>query len=233
MTDAVQKTGAAEPAGGLPEGLARTLRHELGDFLQKVYASVAILQARLPPAMTVEREVLTRLKAGAEGCKRLVDAVQDFLSPVTLSAQTVDLAEVAGNLTALARGRHPHLELVAEADGPAPAPADVRRAAQVGEALLANACEAAQQRVTFRTRRTPAGVEWSVTDDGPGVDPDLAGRLFTPFASTKAGHVGLGLALVQKFIALHGGQAQAGNQPGGGFRATATFPAGPPHQAAP
>src|SRR4051812_23192703 len=129
MTDAARTTDAADPGRGFPEGLARTLRHELGDFLQKVYASVAILQARLPAEMTVEREVLTRLKAGAEGCKRLVDAVQDFLSPVTLSTETVDLAEVARNLTAVARGRHPKLEIVAEADGPAPAPADLRRAA--------------------------------------------------------------------------------------------------------
>ena len=36
------------PPRPMPEALARTLRHEIGDFLQKVYASVAILQTRLP-----------------------------------------------------------------------------------------------------------------------------------------------------------------------------------------
>src|SRR5262245_11783486 len=50
------------PSVNLAQSLGRSLRHELGDFLQKVYASVAILEARLPANWQIEREVLSRLR---------------------------------------------------------------------------------------------------------------------------------------------------------------------------
>ena len=44
MADVLQE--GRTPARSLPEALVRTLRHEVGDLLQKVYASVAILKDR-------------------------------------------------------------------------------------------------------------------------------------------------------------------------------------------
>ena len=44
-----------------------------------------------------------------------------------------------------------------------------------------------------------------VSDDGPGLAPSVADRLFQPFATTKPGGGGLGLALVAKIAADHGG----------------------------
>jgi signal transduction histidine kinase len=214
----------------VPEGLARSLRHEVGDFLQKVYSSVAVLQARLPQDSKLERDVLARLKSGAEGCKRLIDAVQDFLSPLTLDCEVVDLADLANRLVSQRRSRHSNLEILAEAAGPAPVFADPARVGQVGELLLANACEAARQRVSFQTVLNPAAgeAEWVVTDDGAGVPAELVDRLFSPFFSTRAGHVGLGLALARKLVLLHGGRIRAGNLPEGGFRAGVVLPVGGP-----
>src|SRR5262249_61520139 len=84
-------THNAEFTRSLPEKLARTLRHEVGDFLQKLYASVAILQSRLPPEWDLERDILARLHHRAEQCKELLDAVQDFLCPIYLNPQRIDL----------------------------------------------------------------------------------------------------------------------------------------------
>ena len=47
----------ARQVTGLAEALGRSLRHELGDFLQKVYATVAILETRLPSEWRTEREI--------------------------------------------------------------------------------------------------------------------------------------------------------------------------------
>lgn len=217
------------PARSLPEALVRTLRHEVGDLLQKVYASVAILKSRLPADREMEHGVLTRLGSRAEACRRVLDTAHDFVCAVDLECQPVDLAALAEQAVAAARQRFPHLELVTETSGQTRAVVDLRRAGQVAELLLTNAGEAAARRVVFRTAANPqtGQVEWAVTDDGPGIAPELAERLFTPFFTTRAGHSGLGLALARKLVQLHGGHIRAGNAPGGGFAAVAAFPVEP------
>jgi signal transduction histidine kinase len=212
----------------LPEALVRTLRHELGDFLQKVYATVAILKTRLPADWEMERGLLTRLRARAETCKEVLDAAHDYICTVILDCESVDLAELARGLTATWRSRYPQLQINCEAPGPAVVMADSRRAAQITEAILANACEAAKAQVICRVAQLEGGeVEWSVLDDGAGLAPELTDLLFCPFLTTKAGHAGMGLALARKLIDLHGGRISAVNEPEGGFKTSVVFPGEP------
>jgi signal transduction histidine kinase len=65
----------------------------------------------------------------------------------------------------------------------------------------------------------------SVSDNGPGVDPAVAPRVFRPFFTTKAHGTGLGLALVQKIIVTHNGRVSVMNEDGGGARFVVTLPA--------
>jgi len=44
-----------------------------------------------------------------------------------------------------------------------------------------------------------------ISDDGPGIDPEVAERLFSPFVTTKKKGTGLGLATARKFVEAHGG----------------------------
>jgi signal transduction histidine kinase len=44
-----------------------------------------------------------------------------------------------------------------------------------------------------------------VSDDGPGIPPDIRERLFDPFFTTKSGGSGLGLAVVHRAIEAHRG----------------------------
>jgi signal transduction histidine kinase len=62
----------------------------------------------------------------------------------------------------------------------------------------------------------PAGVEVTIADRGPGVPPELRDRLFHPFASGRAGGVGLGLALSHRIVTLHGGRIRLEDRQGGG-----------------
>lgn len=56
----------------------------------------------------------------------------------------------------------------------------------------------------------------SVRDHGPGIAPEMMGRLFEPFATTKAGGLGLGLAISRSIAARLGGDLLAENHPEGG-----------------
>jgi C4-dicarboxylate-specific signal transduction histidine kinase len=51
-----------------------------------------------------------------------------------------------------------------------------------------------------------AHVSVGVADNGPGISPEIAPRLFEPYATTKAHGTGLGLAIAQRIAMEHGGE---------------------------
>jgi two-component system sensor kinase FixL len=55
-----------------------------------------------------------------------------------------------------------------------------------------------------------------VADTGPGVSPDIADALFTPFVTTKAEGMGVGLSISRTIVESHGGRIWAEPTPGGG-----------------
>jgi len=73
-------------------------------------------------------------------------------------------------------------------------------------------------------------VELTIDDSGPGIAPEVAGRLFTPYVTTKGSRgTGLGLALVHRIVAEHGGSIEAGRSPVlAGARFAVRLPLRPP-----
>jgi len=224
-----RKPGPA-PALTQAEALARLLRHEVGDLLQTVYASVALLKERLPAEYEMEQRILKDLRTRGEMCKRHLDNIHDLVCPVSLTLEAVDLHELTTSLAAAASRQYPQVKVQAEIDGPLALVADPRRLAQLGQTLLATACESAQNQVICRVTPGPGPREttWTVTDDGRGVPAEQTSQLFSPLSTTRHGHLGVGLALVDKLVRLHGGRVTADNVPGGGFRVTVILPHEPP-----
>ena len=88
--------------------------------------------------------------------------------------------------------------------------------------LIGNAERHAAGVRALRVRREAAAVRFEVDDQGAGIPEDELPRIFEPFyrgsaAGRRAG-AGLGLALVQRIAASHGGKAWAANLSGGGAR---------------
>ncbi len=75
------------------------------------------------------------------------------------------------------------------------------------------------------TAQPSAGhIRLDVADTGPGIAPEVIGRLFTPFASTRPTGTGLGLSVCRRIIEEHGGQLTASNRPEGGACLTICLP---------
>ena len=68
-------------------------------------------------------------------------------------------------------------------------------------------------------------VQVDVTDDGPGVPPDVMDRIFSPFFTTKPQGSGLGLAIVRKIVDAHDGRIDV-QRAGGGRHAVPRDAAG-------
>ena len=96
--------------------------------------------------------------------------------------------------------------------------------------LLDNAVRHARSRVELRVSADDAEVRFEVVDDGPGIDPGDLPQLFEPlFRADRArnsatGGAGLGLAIVQRLTAAHGGSVQAENRREGGACFTVRYP---------
>ena len=95
--------------------------------------------------------------------------------------------------------------------------------------LLMNAMDAmaetlpARRRVTISTDARAAEVEVSVADAGTGLPAQIDGTLFTPFATTKAHGLGIGLTITRTIVETHGGTIDARNNPEGGATFTVTL----------
>jgi len=64
----------------------------------------------------------------------------------------------------------------------------------------------AQRELLLRIRQhNPRWVTFSVIDHGPGVPPEVARQLFTPFFTTRAEGMGLGLSVCRTVVEQHGG----------------------------
>ena len=112
--------------------------------------------------------------------------------------------------------------------------ADERRVKQVLVNLLGNAVKFTPPGGTIgveaRADADRGEVRVSVRDSGPGIAPEARGRLFRPFVQLDARLArehegsGLGLVLVDRLVALHGGRVELESEPGRGSRFTVVFP---------
>jgi PAS domain S-box-containing protein len=169
-----------------------------------------------------ERDMARRIATNARKLDRIVGDFLDLerlsrgvarpeLSPVDVGA----LVEEIATTTDLVGGRHLDLDVASLV-----VPADAAMLERIVENLLVNAGRhtPADARIWVRLERTDDGALLVVEDDGPGVAPEDRERIFEPFRQARGsgGGSGVGLALVARFAALHGGRAWVEERPGGG-----------------
>lgn len=68
--------------------------------------------------------------------------------------------------------------------------------------------------VSVEALETDGRVYITITDNGPGISPELLSAIFTPFFSTKSGGSGIGLSISHRIMRLHGGDLTVNSLPG-------------------
>jgi signal transduction histidine kinase len=127
--------------------------------------------------------------------------------------------ELATQLGAATAGRGIDFVLEARFDGVAYF--DEQKLLRVFHNLARNAVEAMPEGGKLRVSVDKVAAEdgdmlvWEVKDSGPGIPPELRGRLFELFATGRKGGTGLGLAIVKKIIDDHHGTITVDTSPAG------------------
>jgi signal transduction histidine kinase len=215
--------------------LAAGVAHEIGNPIAAILGLLDIVRtSELEPA---ERDdLLQRIHAETERIHRTIRTLLDFArqgddrEPVD---SRCDLSEVVDRAVHLVAPQKDLRRITIERRIPEGLPrvkGSADALAQVVLNLLLNAADAiaGEGTITISVEQDPASgvLALSVTDTGPGIAPEVLGRIFEPFVTTKppGRGTGLGLAVCWTIVQRFGGTIHAENAPGGGARFVVKLP---------
>jgi two-component system sensor histidine kinase KdpD len=211
MTPITVIRGAAGTISGLGDDLSREDARELASSVSRAADRLRRLVGNLAATARLDREE-------AEVTTRPIDAAE------IIALATAEFPERGSRL------RHPAPGASLELWG------DLQLASQALVVLLENALEHSppEEPVDVLVEGTGVEVQVQVADRGPGIDPEVAGRIFAAFtqadASVTRPHegLGIGLYLARKIMAAHEGRIEFESREGGGTTFTLSFPQAAP-----
>jgi len=172
---------------------------------------------------------LDRIARSSKHAARMSTQLLDYARPRRPQLRTVELAPLLHDVVlAVDAAAGVAIDTVCT---PADATAlvDPGDVVQVLSHLLRNALQAIREsgrgkRIVLSARRDPTGVAFSVSDDGPGIAPELLHRIFEANFTTRPGNAGIGLAISRDLVEAHGGRLTVASTPGSGAQFTAHLP---------
>ena len=197
--------------GELTAGIA----HEFRNGLATIHGYARLMDLdRLPEDF---RPYVAGIRSETEALGQIVTNFLNFAKPAQLTVSELDMASIveraADDIRAEAQSRGGEVTITGEfgrVEG------DEVLLRQAVSNLFRNALEAcvdghATPHIAAQGTLDPEQkiVRVTVSDNGPGIKPEIAERIFRPFFTTKARGTGLGLALVQKIIVTHNGRVGA------------------------
>lgn len=192
--------------GDLLARMAAMAAHEIRNPLGIIRGAVELVRARSGATLSApDQRALGDALGEVERLRRLTEDLLDVAREPAMSSEPFDLADVAGRAARSVAPAFPDLEVRLESP-PLPVVGDAVRLHQVLLNLLQNAAQSGARLVRLRGNVEGGEARVRVEDDGPGIPADIRARLFSPFASGRAGGRGLGLAIARRIIVRHGGR---------------------------
>ena len=222
--------------------MASLMSHELNQPLAAIasFATGSLNLLESPDAQTLPmlHQALERIAEQAERAGRIIKSVHSFVRRREQAREILGTDLLIEGVLPLVRLQARKSGTRVEIDLPRRVPhvmCDRTMVEQVLINLSRNAIQAMEtdtpledRVLTLRVRQHHAQwVTFSVIDHGPGIAPEVAAKLFTPFFTTRAEGMGLGLSLCRSVIEQHGGVldfAAAAGARGTKFRFTLPAP---------
>jgi signal transduction histidine kinase len=214
---AVRRSDRLAALGQLSAGLAHELRNPLGT----IKTSAEMLLKNVPADNAVAREMAGFISSEVDRTNSLVTRFLDFARPLAVRLDKTDLTQVIDQAVSDVEKHQPPFDVTIYKNYSPEIPPfflDGELMERVMYNLVLNAAQASppSASITVKTRQIDGMVEIAVIDRGSGIQPKLLENIFNPFYTTKAGGVGLGLAIVSKIVDEHGGSISVESEPGEG-----------------
>ena len=211
-------------------GYADVVAHDLREPITGMAHLVTLLERRA--AEPADPEVLALLRASTERARELIDGVLVYARAGELSRERVALARLMDEVAADLR---PSLEAAGAAVDVGELPeveGDARQLRRLFQNLVGNAVKfhgVSAPRVEVSALRGGEGWVVTVRDNGVGVDPEHASRIFGMFSRVNGDMegTGIGLAVCRRVVEAHGGRIWVEPAEGGGSAFRFTLPTAP------
>jgi PAS domain S-box-containing protein len=238
LRDALAHVGRVSMLGALTGSLAHEINQPLAAISVNAQAGLNLVASGQTDVHEL-REAMSDIIADSQRAGDVLHRLRDLLTKGTTEHAPLDLTTLIGELLLLVRGEIVAHRILLDVDLEECVPfvlGDRVQIQQVVLNLLLNAIEGvrelelAHRRVILRMRTIGSEVIVSVGDDGLGLSDDQLPQIFEPFYTTKAGGMGLGLAICRAIVMAHGGTLTAERNPNRGmtfsFRLYAAEPPG-------
>jgi two-component system, LuxR family, sensor kinase FixL len=199
--------------GAMGMEVAHEISQPLSTVTTYLHAARRLLQSSV--ASEPVMDALMKAEGEAQRAREVLERIRDFVSNGSLDLEALDLSALADKIAALCREEATTRGVRIENETLRPVPpviADRVQIEQVLNNLLANAIDAASERsderghVVIRVAARDQAVVMQVEDNGPGVAPELAPRIFDAYQTTKPRGMGLGLPLSLRIVQRHAGR---------------------------
>jgi signal transduction histidine kinase len=217
----------------LIETLAAGVAHEVRNPLNSLQINLSILEQELLEHLpNRDAHVFEVLRKIAGEIKHLDDFVAEFLRfarPPRLNVERLPVRPLIADLAAFIKPEcsKKGVSLDLDLHGPEFAFLDGFQLKQAILNLVLNALQATPTggHVAVKTTGDKSQLVVTVLDDGEGMSPEVRGKAFTPFFTTREEGTGLGLPLVRRVAEQHGGSVEISSEPAQGTAVTMVFPA--------
>ncbi|HUJ33134.1 MAG TPA: ATP-binding protein [Candidatus Acidoferrum sp.] len=226
--------------GQLSAGLAHEIRNPLG----VIKGSAEMLAQKLQTAQPLAAELAGYISSEVNRLNGLVARFLDFARPQHVDLHPVQIPQVVDRALEAVQNQLPNAGVTVERNYATALPdvsADQQLCEQIFVNLILNAFQAMKDAEGQPAHRKPVlrlsiapdsasgqpGVSVVVEDNGPGVPPEIREQIFNPFFTSKTDGVGLGLAIVAKFVDDHRGSIRLEPASAGGARFRVFLPLNP------
>jgi two-component system sensor histidine kinase DctS len=233
----LEATARLATMGEISSMLAHELNQPLAAISSYTAGALNVLERASQGAAPVDanllRRALEQARQQAQRAGQIIRSVHEFVKQREPQREEVSIHSVVDGIRALIELQARQSYVVLQVHVPPALPpvlADRLLLEQVLLNLTRNAIEAMQGIAPeLRILRVAASSEdgqvaVSVIDHGHGIAPEVAERLFSPFFSTKAEGMGMGLSICRTAIEFHGGTLTYAPNPGGGTVFTFALP---------
>lgn len=238
LEDELAHTTRLITLGELASGIAHEINQPLAAVVNYASASQRYLQGVGGDQAAVDKvaQGLARITEHANHASAVIKRLRAFLRKGQRRMQALDLAEVAREAVRMCNWEAGTAQVAVSDLLPDNLPlvfADRVLLEQVLLNLLRNAIDANRERhpgapsqVRLEASEADGSLAIRVIDQGPGVSDEQMGKLFTPFYTSKADGLGLGLSMSRSIVEGFGGSLEALPAEGGGLCLECRLPLG-------